>query len=211
MLFFLYVETYYRADFDTDTLVSQQASRIQQQGAFTIIRAPMTTKIGFIFYPGAKIEEAAYLPLLLALADTGITCVLVKMPFRLAVFAPNKADALFSLLPEILQWYIGGHSLGGAMASNYLQNTQHPIAGLILLGAYPINEVNIATLTLYGEHDGVINQDRLQAAANQYPIVGGNHANFGNYGSQKGDGLATITPAQQQAISVQLISQFILG
>ena len=40
---------------------------------------------GFIFYPGGKVGYTAYAPLILALAEQDILCVLLEMPFNLAV------------------------------------------------------------------------------------------------------------------------------
>lgn len=64
-----------------------------------------------IFYPGGKVEETAYAPLLHALAERGMDCCLVSMPFRLAVFGVNKADQVMAQY-DYAHWYIGGHSLG---------------------------------------------------------------------------------------------------
>ncbi len=38
---------------------------------------------------------------------------------------------------------------------------------------------------------------------------GGNHAQFGNYGPQKGDSPATITAAEQQEQTVEAVSAFL--
>ncbi|NTW09008.1 MAG: alpha/beta hydrolase, partial [Anaerolineaceae bacterium] len=38
-------------------------------------------------------------------------------------------------------------------------------------------------------------------------IEGGNHAQFGNYGPQPGDGTATISTAEQQSQAVDLMVQ----
>lgn len=65
---------------------------------------------GLIFYPGGKVEYTAYLPLMESLAQKGILCVLVRMPFNLAVFDVNAADGIREMFPEITDWYIGGHS-----------------------------------------------------------------------------------------------------
>lgn len=39
----------------------------------------------------------------------------------------------------------------------------------------------------------------------EYAIEGGNHAQFGNYGEQKGDGAALISAEEQQQQAVQFI------
>ena len=40
-------------------------------------------------------------------------------------------------------------------------------------------------------------------------IDGGNHAGFGMYGEQKGDGVATITNAEQIEITADIIADFV--
>ena len=40
-------------------------------------------------------------------------------------------------------------------------------------------------------------------------IQGGNHAQFGNYGPQKGDAPATISAEEQQARTVEAVAEFI--
>ena len=90
------------------------------QGSDMIVLYPEednASDIGLIFYPGGKVETEAYAPLLDQLAEQGITCVLVEMPLHLAVFDINAADDIYEQFPEITSWYLCGHSLGGAMAS----------------------------------------------------------------------------------------------
>jgi len=74
---------------------------------------------GFIFYPGGRVDFRSYAPLLKPLAEKGYLVVLVRMPLSLAVFSPGKAEDVISAFPEINNWAIGGHSLGGAMAANF--------------------------------------------------------------------------------------------
>ncbi|MNE63689.1 Alpha/beta hydrolase family protein [compost metagenome] len=167
-------------------------------------------EIGFIFYPGGKVEESAYSLLLRELSQHGITCVLVQMPFKLAVFDIDAADRVYAELPDIKTWIIGGHSLGGAMASSYANDNSDKIDGLVLLGAYPVENNAMPTLAIYGSEDLVLDKTKLASTQNQYEIEGGNHAYFGNYGEQKGDGTATITRQQQQQITVEKAAAFIM-
>ena len=46
-----------------------------------IVYGDTDSDTGFIFYPGAKVEESAYAPILDELAETGICCVVVNVPF----------------------------------------------------------------------------------------------------------------------------------
>ena len=162
---------------------------------------------GLIFYPGGKVEHAAYTPLMETLASEGILCVLVEMPFRLAVLDVNAADGIPEAFPEVECWYMGGHSLGGSMAASYLASHTEDFDGLILLGSYSTADLSgsgLTVLSVYGSEDGVMNREKYDEYKSNLPegfteviIEGGNHAYFGAYGEQEGDGTATVTPAEQ--------------
>lgn len=211
--FYIYTLDYYRADDIALQTLSTNSINIQSEGNMTVFypNKQNDSKTGFIFYPGGKVEAIAYAPLLEKISRNGITCVLVTMPFNLAVFDINAADRVYDKLPDIKNWYIGGHSLGGAMASSYLEKNSGKLKGLILLGAYPINNANISTLSIYGSEDKELDRSKLEGTYNKIEIAGGNHAYFGNYGEQKGDGTATISRDEQQALTVKAIITFIQG
>ena len=170
---------------------------------------------GLIFYPGGKVEHAAYTPLMEMLASEGILCVLVEMPFRLAVLDVNAADGIPEAFPEVECWYMGGHSLGGSMAASYLASHTEDFDGLILLGAYSTADLSgsgLTVLSVYGSEDGVMNREKYAEYKPNLPegfteviIEGGNHAYFGAYGEQEGDGTATVTPAEQVRETVAAI------
>jgi len=176
---------------------------------YTLDYYKASKEVGLVFYPGGKVEATAYVPLLLQLADEGITCVLVEMPMNLAVFNIDGAEDVISALPDIEDWYLAGHSLGGAMASSYMENNSDLVEGLILLGAYPLNEAEVDTLVLYGTHDILLDRSNMYLADEVNEIVGGNHAQFGDYGIQKGDGTANISREVQQRVAVDYIKKFI--
>ena len=88
-----------------------------------------------IFYPGAKVEETAYAPILHRFAEEGMDVCLVKMPFRLAFFGISKASDVMAQY-EYENWYIGGHSLGGAMSAVYAADHGDELKGIVLLAAY---------------------------------------------------------------------------
>jgi pimeloyl-ACP methyl ester carboxylesterase len=207
--FWWYVSNYYHAD-EIAVAAAAGSQTIQKEGNLTILSPSAPSDTALIFYPGGKVESMAYLPLLEQLRQNGITCVLVKMPFNLAFFRSGAADQVFDKLPGIKNWYMGGHSLGGAMASSYASKNQDQVKGLILLGAYVYGGITPAdALTVYGSNDDVVNKSKINYTENVHVINGGNHAQFGNYGPQKGDGTATVSREEQQAETARLILDFI--
>lgn len=206
--FFWYVSDYYKADAIALNVLSQD--NIVQKDNITVLSPDTPSDTAMIFYPGAKVEAEAYLPLLDKIRDdTHITCILVDMPFHLAIFDTNAAKDIISEFPDIQNWYMAGHSMRGAMASQFASKNEKEIKGLILMGTYIYGNYPLAhTLTIYGTLDGLAAED-INYTTNTVPIEGGNHAQFGNYGQQKGDFPATITAKQQQEQTVKAIDAFI--
>lgn len=211
IFFFAYTANYYHAD-GTATDILQADVTLHDNGKQLVLPSQTSTTTGIIFYPGAKVEASAYLPLLQNLQAEGITCVILPMPFNFAIFDKNAANSVYSEFPEITHWFIAGHSLGGAMASSYFSQNSDKLDGLILLGAYVYGDnINLDDVALlYGENDKVLNREKLTATVpNTYIIEGGNHAYFGNYGEQAGDGVATISREMQQQEAASYIAGFI--
>ena len=199
--FFWYVSDYYRAE-DVALEVLASGDHLEVRDDLTILSPSYPTDTAIIFYPGAKVEATAYLPLLDQLRQTGLTCVLVEMPFHLAIFDVNAAEDVMVQFPDIQHWYIAGHSMGGAMASQFASEHPDEVDGLILLGAY------LYGITVYGSLNQSV-EDKIDYTENVVEIEGGNHAQFGNYGPQKEDMPATISAEEQQAQTVEAISDFI--
>jgi hypothetical protein len=206
--FALYVSDYYHADVAVETMALH--NQIHTEGNLMILSPSTSSDTAIVFYPGAKVEEIAYLPLLEQLSQSGITCVLVKMPYRLAFFDSAAAGQAFDNLPDIECWYLAGHSLGGAMASSYTAKNPNSVSGLILLGAYVYGDVPEGkSLTIYGSEDTILDTSKVTQSEGVLVIEGGNHAYFGNYGEQDGDGEASITREEQQTQTVEAILDFI--
>ena len=206
--FFWYVSDYYRAE-DVALEVLANGNHLEVRENLTILSPSYPTDTAVIFYPGAKVEGAAYLPLLDRLRQTGLTCILVEMPFHMAIFDVDAAEDVMAQFPDIRHWYLAGHSMGGAMASRFAAEHQTEVDGLILLGAYPYGDYPVGrTLTVYGSLNQSV-EDRIDYTENVVEIQGGNHAQFGNYGPQKGDLPAAISSEEQQAQAVAAIADFI--
>ena len=174
-------------------------------------------KAGLVFYPGGRVEYTAYEPLLKACAEKGIVCIVIKMPQNLAIFGINKGVDAVKHFPNVKNWYIGGHSLGGSMAATCASNHEDIFEGVVLLAAYATNDItNLKVLSIYGTNDGVLSKNRYRNNSDNIPvnsdyvITGGNHAYFGMYGEQKNDGQATITNIEQINITAQKIVEFII-
>lgn len=207
--FTVYVQDYRHADETALAQLDNPAVRQEDNLTILIPDTANDTGDGLIFYPGGKVQAEAYLPLLMHLRQGGVTCILVTMPFRLAVFHIDAADAIYDRFPAVSRWYLGGHSLGGAMASSYVAGNERKLTGLILLGAYPVNDSKIPTLCIYGSEDIMLDRTKLVGVANQLEIAGGNHAQVGNYGAQEGDGVASISREEQQATTAEAMLAFL--
>ncbi|MBQ7919680.1 MAG: hypothetical protein IJ324_07055 [Lachnospiraceae bacterium] len=127
----------------------------------------------------------------------------------------NAADGIQEQYPEIEDWYIGGHSLGGSMAASYLVDHVDDYEGLILLGSYStvdLSETDFDVLSVYGSEDKVLNRDKYDENKSNLPsdfievvIDGGCHAYFGMYGAQDGDGKPAISNEEQIYLTVENI------
>jgi dienelactone hydrolase len=166
------------------------------------------------------VEYTAYIPLMKALASEGILGVLVEMPFHLAVLDIDAAEGIREQYPQVEQWYIGGHSLGGSMAAAYLAEEADDFEGLILLGSYSttdLSETDLSVVSIYGSEDLVMNREKYEENKANLPdefseviLDGGCHAYFGMYGAQEGDGTPEISNEEQIALTVDAISEMVL-
>ena len=167
--------------------------------------------VGLILYPGARVDPRAYAPAARAIAEQGYLTVIVPMPLNLAVLAPGRATEVMRAFPDIESWAVGGHSLGGAMAASFAHKNADTVGGLVLWAAYPagsddLSRTQLQATSIYGTRDGLTTLEEVDSSRPLLPpdtqwtaIEGGNHAQFGWYGSQSGDNEATISREEQQA------------
>ncbi|MBR3785380.1 MAG: alpha/beta hydrolase [Firmicutes bacterium] len=224
---FIYIGNYYHAGeaamalIETPSAESGVAIHMDEEGRTAFV-PEVQAETGIIFYPGGKVQAESYAPLLMSLAEQGILTVLVPMPANLAVLDADAADGITAGYGEIEDWYMAGHSLGGSMAASYLADQEEGgvFDGLILLASYStadLSETPYEALTIYGDQDGVLdmkkyeeNYDNLPAAMTEEVIIkGGNHAQFGDYGVQKGDGEAEISSEEQIKATVDAVIEFV--
>jgi pimeloyl-ACP methyl ester carboxylesterase len=178
---------------------------------------------GFIFYPGARVDYRAYSPAAQDLADQGYLVVIVHMPLNLAVMNPDAATDVISAYPDIKHWAIGGHSLGGAMAANFVYTHPGVVDGLVLWASYPaasndLTNSDVQVVSISGTLDGLSTPEKIAASIPLLPaetvwvpIEGGDHAQFGWYGAQSGDNPATISREAQQVQIVQATVELLAG
>lgn len=197
-------EAYDALESDSEVFVSTDLDRIVFQPLLS------SENVGFIIYPGGRVDFRSYAPIAHRIAAKGYLVIIVRMPFNLAVFGVNKASDVIKSYPEIRSWAIGGHSLGGTMAAQFAHENPSDIKGLVLWAAYPasgtdLSKDNLLVTTIYGTNDGLVSTSQIQDSLKLLPastipieITGGNHAQFGWYGDQGGDNMATITREEQQ-------------
>ncbi len=221
-IFVLWANSIYQAD-------PEKLSSVRTNSSFIITEKPGYFQIspsncdagcerGLIFYPGAKVDPKAYFYKLSGLAtkEYGKVKIFITKPtLNLAFFGVNQGNDIINDQPEIKSWSIGGHSLGGAMSCEFLKNNPQQVKKLILIGSYcasDLSKFNIDVLTIHGDLDKVLSNEKLTENAKNLPqstidipLKGMNHAQAGNYGEQEGDQKATL---DDDAVKQQILSQF---
>ncbi len=215
----IYAGDYYRATDEAAAYEVPNVSEYELSDGVRVYEPADDAVAGFIFYPGGKVEYTAYEPLMKECAARGLLCVLVKMPLNLAVLDMNAADGIVEHFPEVDNWYIGGHSLGGAMAASYVSSHTDDFRGLVLLGAYSTADLTgteLRVLSVLGTRDGVTDREKYDECLANLPsdlrellLEGGNHAYFGMYGEQKGDGKADMENQRQIEMTADAIAGFV--
>ena len=208
--FLVYASTYSRATSRAQAaLAGSDTVRVTATQNGYLFDGP-GTQDALVFYPGGKVQCEAYAAQLEAIAERGTDVFLVRMPLNFAFLNMNAADAIINSNDyHYDHWYVGGHSLGGAMAAVYAADHTGELDGLVVLAAYPTKSL----LSVYGSEDGQV--DKLRSHADLRPddytelvIEGGNHAQFGDYGAQDGDGTATISTEEQQELAADAVAAF---
>ncbi|MGE5464847.1 MAG: alpha/beta hydrolase [Syntrophothermus sp.] len=184
----------------------------------TFMPTGTTPTKAFVFYPGGRVDYRAYAAPLHKLAEQGYLAILLPVRLNLAFFDINAADRAIPDFPEIQDWVVGGHSLGGVAASMYAAKHDN-LDGVVYWASYPADEAlknsKMKFTSIYGTLD-MGGMESFQSSASLLPsdtkfvvIEGGNHSQFGNYGLQPGDNIATISWQEQQAQVVDATAQLL--
>lgn len=199
---------------------SSTVTLVNASGGYLDIRPRGAFRTLFILYPGGLVRPQAYVWLGVALAPLGVRTVIPIFPFDLAVTDPERAAKLLPLA-EGRPVFVGGHSLGGAMAARFALKYTADLQGLILLGAYSagsddLSTLSLPTLVLAAQNDGLATLADVRAGADRLPagtrltvIRGAVHSFFGRYGPQRGDGMPTVSRPEAERQIVQAIRQFL--
>lgn len=209
---------------DEKAQVAMSRENVKSKGNAIVFIPEGEVLANLVFYQGGLVKTEAYAVIGQELADSGIRVFMPKMPLNLAILNNDAFDRIYAKNNgDGLDWYIGGHSLGGSSASIYLKSAKKDIAGIFFLGSYSVSNNNIESLeikvlSIDATEDEIIDRDKYEEARSYLPkdtsyevVLGGNHANYGNYGFQRGDGEAMISREQQQRQVVDMIVDWIKG
>ena len=214
---YFYLKKEYKADnYVNQFMTSTETVEVTDTDLFISFTPKQKFDTGIIFYQGAQVDENAYNPLLFKLAEKGYMVINIKFPFNLALFRTTAALDVKKECPDI-DFYLMGHSLGGAMASSCLSENIDDFLGIILLASYSTKDIKASkVLSIYGANDKVLNMKKydkyktnLPSSVKEFVIQGGNHSGFAYYGDQKGDGNLTISRESQIKQTINSITNFI--
>ncbi|MNH92277.1 Alpha/beta hydrolase family protein [compost metagenome] len=214
--FFLwrYLTPYAPEERAESALVSAGGVRVEQNDNWISFEPSVTLGAAVIFYPGALVAAEAYAPLAKKIAAAGHPFYIAKMPLNLALIKSDAAGEIIRVHPK-LSFVLGGHSLGGVMASRYAAEHADQLKGVYYLASYPdekgsLKDTTLSVLSILGTEDHVVDQEKYNEGRSYLPgntvyysVKGGNHAQYGSYGEQKGDGRAAISEEEQQALTAR--------
>ncbi len=198
-------------------LQSDDSVRVTQGDLLVFEPADRAAREGLVFYPGGKVDPAAYAPILRQLARGGVLVVVTPMPLKTAFLGVNRADAAMAAFPQIQNWYLGGHSLGGVAASLYAEHSADKLAGLVFWASYPVADlsgIELPVLSIYARGDiqttqeEIDNSRELLPAATRNIAIEGNHWQFGHFSSDLHQAPPAVSREQQQAAIIAATLDF---
>ncbi|MSO96814.1 MAG: hypothetical protein EXR11_01145 [Rhodospirillaceae bacterium] len=173
-------------------------------------------RLGLIFYPGAYCDPRGYAPTLKPLAAAGYRVIVVPMPFELAILGIERAAEVQAANPDLKNWVIMGHSLGGASASVFANKHGETLDGVVIWDSYPPTFASLADFQKPVWHihratpDGappesfVKQRGLFPRDSHWVPVPGGIHMNFGSFtgGGYQEDWAPSISRADQHKIVI---------
>jgi predicted esterase len=233
ILFILWMLNSFRArGFDRAILESDQTVTVEVTNKLIHFQPKKDQQpTGFIFFPGGMVQPQAYAPMSRTIAEQGFNVFIVKLPFGSAPLASQETSVMEQALEimatneSIQNWAVGGHSRGAAIASRFALLHRESFDDLILIGtshpkedAFDLSNTTLAVTKIYATNDGLASMDEVEANAHYLPddttwvlIEGGNHSQFGYYGSQLGDNAADISREKQQKLMIDAILSALSG
>jgi hypothetical protein len=198
--FVVWAELPMRADpASLDVVAGQSGFTVTDTGSTVVLEPDNPTGTGLVFISGARVDAPAYEYKLSGIAQAGITVVIVRPVLNFAIFDTRPLSDFEAAAPNVDRWFVGGHSLGGVKACRYAADGG--VEGLVFFGSYCSTDISasgLPVLSLAGENDALSTPQKIEDAAPLLPptadfvtIRGSNHAQFGNYGAQPGDGVST--------------------
>ncbi len=231
--FLVWANLPYRADPDV-SLAVWRSTAVQITGTDRgYVIEPTTAggegdELGLVFIPGARVEPSAYLYKMSGIVNaTGMTVVITRPTLNFAILDTRPLETFTADAPDIDRWLVGGHSLGGVRACQWVQTATEPsdapaspdVVGLMLFGSYcdtDLSNSQLAVASFVATNDGLSTPDDIASRANLLPgetvtitLDGANHAQFGDYGTQAGDGEATVTTEEVQAQIARATADFV--
>ena len=191
------------------------------QDKWIVFEPDQETDTGLIFYPGGLVEPTAYAPILHNIAEEGVLVIITPMPLNLGILNTGAASEVINAYPQISNWILAGHSLGGASAAIFAENNPEKIDAIALWDSYPpdssdLSDNSISAISIFGTTNNFPNTENFDDKKHLLPadtlfigIEGANHAQFGDYGPQKGDVVASMNLAEQHEKVAEIMLDFI--
>lgn len=208
----------HRVTYDAQEVVVPPIAQQTSYGWYLQDDSSIKRNRDILMFQGGLVDEIAYLPLAQSLAQVGYEVHVLDGWLNIPFFSRGKALDLAktgSLNAPLLI----GHSLGGVVAAGLFDQLSQ-VDGLVPLASYPSKNTDLSddarqVISISASGDQVLNRkawtrakDRLPSQVVYLEIQGGNHSQFGQYGLQKGDSIATISANDQILQVVDLVKQY---
>jgi hypothetical protein len=191
-------------------LESDDAVEVREEaGWYAFVPRDGDPTTGLVYSPGARVDARATAAVLRPLAEAGYLVVSLKEPLGIAFTSPAQSAAAMDAFGGVDRWAVGGHSLGGVVASSFAADHEDEVDGLLLHGSYPSKDISgtdLLVTSVWGSRDGLSTPDEIEASRADLPpgtrfveVPGGVHAFFADYGEQPGDGVPGTSRADAQA------------